>query len=255
MTIELVTIPCLSDNYAFLIHDKSSSETMLVDAPEAKPITQKLQEKGWRLTHVFLTHHHSDHVDGLSDVIKNHDAKIIGSKTDKKRLPALDIEVSEGDQILVGNQRGQIFDVSGHTLGHLAVSFKEAKVVFTGDSLMALGCGRVFEGNHSQMWGSLKKMRALDPEYLVCSGHEYTASNARFALTIDPDNLDLQKRAKEIGKMRSQNLPTVPSKLELEIKTNPFLRPQSAEIRNNLNMNDCTDEEVFSEIRDRKDKF
>ena len=255
MTVELVTIPCLSDNYAFLMHDKSSAETMLIDAPEAEPIKNKLDEKGWRLTHVLLTHHHSDHIDGLSSVIKNHQPKIIGSMADRHRLPPLDIEISEGEQIVIGNQHGQVFDVSGHTLGHIAVSFKEAKIVFTGDSLMALGCGRVFEGNNRQMWASLKKLRALDPEYLICSGHEYTLANARFALTIEPGNIELQKRVKATEKMRSKNLPTVPSKLALEIETNPFLRPQSIEIRKNLGLRDSSDEEVFSEVRLRKDNF
>ena len=255
MSFELITIPCLSDNYAFLAHDEESNKTLLVDVPEAAPIQKVLEQTGWELTDVILTHHHADHVQGLDALCRSHPARIIGAAADQHRLPPLDLAVSEGDFIEIGSQRGEVFDVSGHTLGHIAVHFKSAKILFTADSLMALGCGRLFEGSPPQMWESLSKLIALDPECLVCSGHEYTAANARFALTIEPQNTELQRRAQSISDRRAQNLPTVPSTLGEELSTNPFLRPDSLDIRNNLRMQNATDAQVFAEIRSRKDKF
>ncbi len=255
MSFELITIPCLSDNYAFLAHDEESNKTLLVDVPEAAPIQKVLEQTGWELTDVILTHHHADHVQGLDAFCRSHPARIIGAAADQHRLPPLDLAVSEGDFIEIGSQRGEVFDVSGHTLGHIAVYFKSAKILFTADSLMALGCGRLFEGSPPQMWESLSKLSALDPECLVCSGHEYTAANARFALTIEPQNTELQRRAQSISDRRAQNLPTVPSTLGEELSTNPFLRPDSLDIRNNLRMQNATDAQVFAEIRSRKDKF
>ena len=255
MSFELITIPCLSDNYAFLAHDEESNKTLLVDVPEAAPIQKVLDQTGWELTDVILTHHHADHVQGLDALCRSHPARIIGAAADQHRLPPLDLAVSEGDFIEIGSQRGEVFDVSGHTLGHIAVYFQSAKILFTADSLMALGCGRLFEGSAPQMWESLSKLSALDPECLVCSGHEYTAANARFALTIEPQNTELQRRAQSISDRRAQNLPTVPSTLGEELSTNPFLRPDSLDIRNNLRMQNATDAQVFAEIRSRKDKF
>ena len=255
MSFELITIPCLSDNYAFLAHDEESNKTLLVDVPEAAPIQKVLEQTGWELTDVILTHHHADHVQGLDALCRSHPARIIGAAADQHRLPPLDLAVSEGDFIEIGSQHGEVFDVSGHTLGHIAVYFKSAKILFAADSLMALGCGRLFEGSPPQMWESLSKLIALDPECLVCSGHEYTAANARFALTIEPQNDELQRRAQSISDRRAQNLPTVPSTLGEELSTNPFLRPDSLDIRNNLRMQNATDAQVFAEIRSRKDKF
>ncbi len=255
MSFELLTIPCLSDNYAFLAHDEESNKTLLVDVPEAAPIQKVLDQTGWELTDVILTHHHADHVQGLDALCRSHPARIIGAAADQHRLPPLDLAVSEGDFIEIGSQRGEVFDVSGHTIGHIAIYFKSVKILFTADSLMALGCGRLFEGSPPQMWESLSKLIALDPECLVCSGHEYTAANARFALTIEPQNTELQRRVQSISDRRAQNLPTVPSTLGEELSTNPFLRPDSLDIRNNLRMQNATDAQVFAEIRSRKDKF
>ncbi len=255
MSFELITIPCLSDNYAFLAHDTDSKKTLLVDVPEAAPIKRALAETGWTLSDLLLTHHHADHVQGIEELLHDHPARVIGATSDQHRLPPLDLAVGEGDKIEIGTQKGQVFDVSGHTIGHIAVFFQEAKLLFTADSLMALGCGRLFEGSAAQMWDSLSKLTLLDPDCRVCSGHEYTAANARFALTIEPQNPALQNRAKQISDMCSKNQPTVPSTLREELETNPFLRPQSADIRQNLNMNDASNVQVFAEIRSRKDKF
>jgi len=191
MVLEILTVPCRSDNYAFIVHNPETSETAIVDAPEAEPLLNALDAKGWAPSSVYLTHHHGDHVEGLPGIQAHHNVKTIGASADAHRLPKLDLAVSEGDEIEICGQKAQIFDVSGHTIGHIAIYIPSAKAVFTADSLMALGCGRVFEGTMEQMWTSLSKIAALPPETTVYSGHEYTATNAKFALTIEPDNADL----------------------------------------------------------------
>ena len=255
MPFDLVTIPCLSDNYAYLLRDHDSGKVALIDVPEAAPILAALKERDWEVSQIWLTHHHDDHVMGLADVLAVYDANVIGAKADVDRLPPLDRKVDEGDTITLGALEAQVMDVSGHTMGHIALHVPAANVAFTADSLMALGCGRLFEGTPAQMWASLQKLMALPAETTICSGHEYTASNAKFALTVDPDNAALAKRSAEITAARAKNLPTVPSLLSLELETNPFLRPHDAGIRKTLGMADADDVAVFTEIRARKDKF
>lgn len=255
MPLEIVTIPCLKDNYAFLAHDKATGQTAVVDVPEAAPIIAALKQRGWTLTHVLLTHHHWDHVDGLAALLADHPATVIGAAADAHRLPPLDIAVREGDTITIGSDTGRVIDVSGHTLGHVAFHFPDSAVVFTADSLMALGCGRLFEGTPAQMYESLSKLAALPPETLVCSGHEYTASNAKFALTIEPGNPALISRVEKIETARAQGRPTVPSLLSTERATNPFLRSDSPEIQANLGLSGADPVTVFTEVRRRKDSF
>ncbi|MEQ9260837.1 MAG: hydroxyacylglutathione hydrolase [Roseovarius sp.] len=255
MTLQIETIPCLSDNYAYLAHDPESGETAVVDVPEAAPILKALAEKGWRASTVFLTHHHADHVQGLSELLAAHDAKVVGAKADTHRLPKLDMTVKEGDALEIGAERGTVIDVSGHTVGHIALHFPHSAVVFTADSLMALGCGRVFEGTMPQMWESLSKLAALPPETVICSGHEYTAANARFALTIEPRNAALISRAEAVNVARSKGLPTVPSTLADELATNPFLRASEPSLQAQIGMEGAAPAEVFAEVRRRKDSF
>lgn len=255
MPLEIVTIPCLADNYAFLAHDADSGETALVDAPEAAPILAALAERGWRLSHVLLTHHHWDHVDGLDTILAEHPAQVIGAAADAQRLPRLDMLVAEGDIVTVGGEAARVIDVSGHTVGHIAYHFPDTAAVFTADSLMALGCGRLFEGTAPQMWASLSKLAALPRDTLVCSGHEYTQANGKFAITVDPDNAALQQRIADIAEARAQGLPTVPSDLGLELDTNPFLRADDPGVQRNLGMEGADPAEVFAEIRRRKDDF
>ena len=255
MPLQIATIPCREDNYAFLLHDKDSGETALVDAPEAAPIIEELEKRGWNLTQILVTHHHYDHIEGVEELRGKYGAKVVGAKADAHRLPPLDLTVSEGDTLEIGDNKGAVLDVSGHCDNHLAFHFPDSFAVFTADSLMALGCGRVFEGTPAQMWQSLTKLAALPPMTIVYSGHEYTAANATFAYSIEPGNAALKDRILQIIEARAQNMPTVPSILADELATNPFLRPASAEIRKHLDMESATDSEVFAEIRLRKDNF
>ncbi|MEM7089048.1 MAG: hydroxyacylglutathione hydrolase [Pseudomonadota bacterium] len=255
MPLEIVTVPCLSDNYAFLAHDAVSGQTALVDAPEAAPILNELSARGWDLSHILITHHHWDHVDGLADVLDRHPATVIGAAADAHRLPPLDVQVSDGDSFDIAGEPVQVLDVSGHTVGHVAFYMPDSAAVFTADSLMALGCGRLFEGTPEQMWTSMCKLAALPDDTVVCSGHEYTQSNARFALTVDPENAALRRRAAEIDRARAAGEATVPSNLGLEKETNPFLRADNAAILAHLDMEQADPVAVFAEIRGRKDRF
>lgn len=255
MPLEIVTLPCLSDNYCFLLHQPDSGETAVVDVPDAAVISQALADRGWRLSQVLLTHHHWDHVDGLAELLATHPAKVVGAAADAHRLPPLDLAVAEGDSFTLGGEPVQVMDVSGHTLGHIAFYLPQSGAVFTADSLMAMGCGRLFEGDPAMMWASLCKIAALPPETLVCSGHEYTEANARFALTVDPGNPALEARVRAISKARTAGLPTVPSLLSDERATNPFLRATAPEVAQHLGMPGAQPEHVFAEIRKRKDNF
>lgn len=255
MPLEIVTIPCLSDNYAFLAHDSGNGQTALIDAPEAAPILAALEDRGWTLSHVLLTHHHWDHVEGLAEILAKHPAKVIGAAADAHRLPPLDQQVAEGDSFEVGGEPVEVLDVSGHTVGHIAFYLPQSAVVFTADSLMALGCGRLFEGSPAQMWASLSKLAALPDDTLVCSGHEYTQSNAKFAITVDPENAALKQRIADIDRARAAGEATVPSVLALEKATNPFLRATDPAIQAHLGMENADPVAVFAEIRGRKDRF
>lgn len=255
MTLTLVTIPCREDNYAFLLHDSDSGLTALADAPEAAPIRAELDARGWRLSHLLITHHHYDHVDGVEDLRDAYSPKVIGAAADAERLPALDLAVGDGDSFDFAGHEVRVMDVSGHTVGHIAFHIPAAGAVFTGDSLMALGCGRLFEGTPDQMWASLSKLAALPGDTQVCSGHEYTASNAKFAVTVEPDNAALAQRQTDITAARAAGQPTVPSLLSLELATNPFLRAHLPEVKTAIGMEGATDTKVFAEIRARKDNF
>jgi len=255
MALQILTIPCLKDNYAYLARDPATGAVAAIDVPEAAPILAALDAAGWRLTDVLLTHHHQDHVGGLAELLARAPARVIGAAADSHRLPPLDIAVAEGDAVRIGSETGRVIDVSGHSLGHIAVHFPDSAVAFTADSLMALGCGRVFEGTMPQMHQSLARLAALPPETLIYSGHEYTETNAAFARGIDPDNARLAARAREISETRAAGHPTVPVPLSEELATNPFLRADDPGIRAHLGMEAATDAEVFGEIRARKDRF
>ncbi|MBF9034139.1 hydroxyacylglutathione hydrolase [Rhodobacterales bacterium HKCCE2091] len=252
---EIVTVPCRTDNYAFLLHDRETGKTLLVDAPETAPIADALAARGWLLSDILVTHHHDDHVAGVEELRAANGAAVWGASADAHRLPPLDHALAEGDTVTVGSLAGSVIEVPGHTIGHIAFHFPDQRLVFTADSLMALGCGRLFEGDAAMMWSSLQKLSALPHGTLVCSGHEYTEANARFAMTIESDNAALRARSAVINDTRNRGEPTVPSKLGEELATNPFLRAHLPEVKAAVGMEEASDVEVFAEIRSRKDRF
>jgi hydroxyacylglutathione hydrolase len=253
MTLEIVTIPCLQDNYAYLI--KGPSAVTLIDAPDAAPILAELTTRGWTLDRILITHHHWDHVDGLADIKAATGAQSYGPRAEADKLPALDHLIDAGTQLGEGPDGCRVLAAPGHTLGHVAYYFAAAPALFCADSLMVMGCGRLFEGTADQMHDTISAFAALPDETLVCSGHEYTASNVKFALSIDPDNAQLQTRAADVTRARAEGRATVPALLSLEKATNPFMRAHDPALRQRLGMEDATDAQVFAKIRQLKDEF
>ena len=255
MSLEIVTLATLSDNYNFLIHDTETGQTALVDAPEDPSIAEALKARGWGLDIILLTHHHWDHIDGASALRAEFGCKILGAEADAHRLPDLDIVVRPGESFDLFWRSVDVIDVPGHTIGHVAFYMASENALFSADSLMALGCGRLFEGTPAQMFASLSKLAALPENTMVYSGHEYTAANAKFALTIEPGNLALKQRVEAIEKARNANNPTVPSRLSEELATNPFLRSASPEVQATVGLSGAELVDVFTEVRRRKDNF
>ena len=255
MPLDIVTIPCRSDNYAYLLRDQATGKVAVVDVPETGPVMEALQSRSWGCDLVLITHHHDDHIAGVADIRAAFGSEVVGARADEHRLPTLDRAVEDGDTVALGESVATVRDVSGHTVGHIAFHFADAGAVFTADSLMALGCGRVFEGTPEMMWASLSKLAALPGETLVYSGHEYTATNAKFAATIEPDNPDLQARMAEIARKRAAGEPTVPASIDEELRTNPFLRATEGSVKQAVGMPDASDVAVFAEVRGRKDRF
>jgi len=248
-------IPCLSDNYAYLIRDEQTNKNILVDAPEHAPIERYLDEAALSLDAILITHHHNDHVDGVNYLKNKYSSKVIGAKRDRHRLPPLDIEVEEGKKLSVGSKTFEIYDVDGHTVGHIAYALLEDKALFSGDSLMAMGCGRLFEGTPEDMWKSLKKLKKLPKDIMIYSGHEYTKSNIDFALTVDPQNEKLKARKIRVLDLLAKGIPTVPCTLKEELETNPFLRENDLSIINNIDTVALDPIARFAKIRALKDNF
>ncbi len=252
--VEIHQFPCLSDNYGVLVRDGGTGLVATIDAPDADRVNAALAEKGWKLTHILTTHHHADHTEGNLALKERHRCTIIGPRAEAAKIPGIDTQVGEGDTFKFGAVDVRVLDTPGHTLGHISYWFPEAGVAFVGDTMFALGCGRVIEGTMEMMWNSLAKLIELPPETAIYAGHEYTAANAKFALTIEPENADLQKRAKEIDALRAAAKPTLPTRLDLELATNPFLRVTSPAIRARLRLESAKDWQVFAEIRERKNR-
>lgn len=255
MPLELITLPCLQDNYAFLLHNAASGATAVIDVPEAPPVLAALRERGWRLDSIVITHHHWDHIDGVADLVAATGARVIGAAADAHRLPPLDLALRPGDRFDLCGEPAQVIDVPGHTLGHVAYHLPESGLVFTGDSLMAMGCGRLFEGTPAQMWHSLSCLAALPPQTLVCSGHEYTETNARFAAGLGADTPALHARLAAIAATRAAGQPTVPSVLADEIATNPYLRAADPAMAAALGMAGADPAAVLGELRARRNTF
>ncbi len=247
--------PCLQDNYGYLVHCKLSDLTACIDTPDVGAIEQALETTGWTLTHILNTHHHWDHAGGNLELKEKTGCKIVGPKHDAERIPGIDIEVDEHTPFRFGTQDIEVLNTPGHTTGHIVYRFPTQNMAFVGDTLFSLGCGRLFEGTPEQMLDSLKKIMQWPDHTLLYCAHEYTQSNAKFALTVDPDNVELQMRAQRVEELRAADEPTVPTSLKIEKLTNPFLRSDSQAIRDQLGMPDASDVEVFAAVRERKDQF
>jgi hydroxyacylglutathione hydrolase len=253
--LKIHMFPCLADNYGYLLHDEESGATAAVDTPDADEIRAQLKRKGWRLTHIFNTHHHADHAGGNLALKRATGCTIVGPRADAARIPGLDVAVGEGDVVELGAHRATVYDTPGHTRGHIVYHFAQSRAAFVGDTLFARGCGRLFEGTPRQMWSSLQKILSWPDDTRLYCAHEYTASNARFALTVEPQNRALRERNAAIAALRAAGKPTVPSTLGEERATNPFLRPQSAELRATIALTDANDVDVFAKTRALKDAF
>lgn len=253
--LQIEQFTCRSDNFGVLIHDTKTGATASIDAPEENPILDVLEQRGWQLTHILVTHHHHDHVEANLALKKKFGAKIIGPRDEAAKIPGLDETVGGGDTFKFQDFDVEVIATPGHTLGHISYFIPGAQVAFTADTLFALGCGRIFEGTPAQMHRSLQKLAALPDDTTVYCGHEYTEANAKFALTIDPENQQLVQRAAEIFDLRARDEPTLPTTIGLEKQTNPFLRAGDPHIRQHLGMDNESDEAVFAEIRKRKDSF
>jgi hydroxyacylglutathione hydrolase len=253
--LDLDVFLCRTDNFGVLVHDPETGHTASIDAPDADAIIAAANRRGWTISHIFTTHHHTDHVEGNLALKEKYGCEIIGPINEAVAIPGLDMTMSDDDTFLFGEHPVRVIETPGHTAGHICYHFTDDKLLFAADTLFALGCGRLFERPPADMWHSLQKLAVLPDETAIYFGHEYTLSNARFALTIDPDNERLKARAAEIEALRAEGKFTIPTTLALEKETNPFLRAGDPAIRRNLLMETKTNEEVFAEIRKRKDNF
>ncbi|MHB2267024.1 hydroxyacylglutathione hydrolase [Aliihoeflea sp. PC F10.4] len=253
MGLQVEQFMCRTDNFGILIRDEDTGEVVLIDAPEEGSILDAIERTGWTPSVLFVTHHHSDHVEANLALKDRFGLKIVGPKAEASKIPGIDETVAEGSALTFGGKPVRVIETPGHTAGHVSYYFEEAGIAFTADTLFALGCGRLFEGDAATMHASLSKLAALPDETIVYCGHEYTLSNARFALTVDPQNAALKERAAKIEALRADGKPTLPTTIGLEKQTNPFLRPHDPAIRKTLGMESASDAAVFAEIRKRKD--
>lgn len=251
--LQICQFPCLSDNYGFLAHDPATGATATIDTPDAEEILRQAAARGWRISDIWNTHWHPDHAGGNAAVKAATGARVTGPAEVERIGLAPDRVVAEGDVVELGAARARVLDVGGHTLGHVAYVFDAENIAFVGDALFAMGCGRLFEGAPAQMWTSLSKIAALPAETTLYCAHEYTESNARFALSVDAANRDLIARVEEVKRLRGEGKPTVPMPLELELRTNPFLRAPL--LKAAIGLAGASDVEAFAELRKRKDGF
>jgi hydroxyacylglutathione hydrolase len=253
--LEIVQIPVLTDNYVYLVREPGSGAVGVVDPAVAEPVEAELDRRRWRLTHVINTHHHADHTGGNLRLKSRYQATVVGPRADRARIPGIDVDVGDGEDWAFGRETARVFDVPGHTRGHIAYWFKDSRALFCGDTLFSLGCGRLFEGTPRQMWTSIGKLRALPDDTLVYCAHEYTESNGRFARTVEPGNADLMRRIDEVKRLRAAGKPTVPSLLGEERRANPFLRADQPSLAANVGLSASDPVAVFAEVRRRKDVF
>lgn len=253
--LEVELVPAFKDNYIYLLREPDSGRVAAVDPGDAVPVEQALEARGWGLDLILLTHHHGDHTAGAAALKRRYLATVVGPRGEARRIPALDRAVGDGDTVAVGDQVAQVIETPGHTSGPVAYWFEASRALFCGDTLFALGCGRLFEGTAAEMWASLSRLRALHDDTRVYCGHEYTLSNARFALTVDPDNIALRQRAEAVAAARDRGEPTIPALLGEEKQTNPFLRADRPSLQAALGLAGTDPVTVFAELRSRKDRF
>lgn len=251
--LQIHQFPCLADNYGFLVHEPASGATATIDTPDADEILRQAAAKGWRITDVWNTHWHPDHAGGNAAIRAATGARVTGPAEVERIGAAPDRIVDEGAVVDLGGAKARVLNVGGHTLGHIAYVFDAENLAFVGDALFSMGCGRLFEGTPEQMWSSLQKIAGLPRETTLYCAHEYTEANSRFAIYYDPVNRDLQARIAEVKKLRAEGKPTVPMTLDLELRTNPFLR--APELKGSIMKPQATDVEAFAELRKRKDSF
>ncbi len=255
MTAHFHQFPCLSDNYGVLVHDSATGATAAIDAPEAGAVLKALADTGWSLTDILVTHHHGDHVGGIPALkAKFPEVRVVAPAAEATKIGGVDLGVNEGDEVMVGHLGAKVIATPGHTAGHIVYWFEEAAVLFAGDTLFSLGCGRVMETPLGTMWDSLLKLSQLPGETQIYCGHEYTASNAKFASTIEPDNAVLRDRAREVGRLRAEGKPTLPTTLALELASNPFLRCAEPAVQAAAGLPGGDPAEVFAVLRERKNK-
>lgn len=254
MAAEIRVFPCLSDNFGYLIHDPATGATASIDAPEAAPIIAALAREGWKLTDILVTHHHADHVGGIAELKTKYKCRVVAPFDKKAAIHDVDLRVKEGETVKVGNLTARVLETPGHTLDHISYMFDDDRALFCADTLFSIGCGRVFEGTYPMMWESLLKLRALPNDTRIYCGHEYTASNVKFALGIEPDNPALKACAEEVAKLRAANQPTIPTLMRDEKEANTFLRADVPSVAAALGMTGKSPADVFGEIRERKNK-
>lgn len=256
MPVHIHQFACLSDNFGALVHDPATGATATIDAPDGAAVLAALKEKGWSLTDILITHHHADHVQGIPALKAAFPkARVVAPAKEAARISGVDTMVSEGDYVKIGSTDARVIETPGHTAGHIVYYFETEEALFAGDTLFAMGCGRVLETPLAVMWDSLVKLAALPGDTQVYCGHEYTLANAKFALTIDPGNALLQSRAVEVAALRAAGKATLPTTLALELATNPFLRAEDAQVQAGLNMAGADPAAVFAELRERKNRF
>lgn len=254
MPAEIRLFMCLSDNFGALIHDPATGATAAIDAPEAAPVIAELEREGWTLTDILVTHHHADHVQGISELKQKYRCRVTAPHDKAAPIADVDVRVKEGDTVKIGNLAARVLETPGHTLDHISYVFDSEKALFAADTIFSIGCGRVIEGTYPMMWDSLLKLRALPDDMRLYCGHEYTQSNINFALTIEPDNPDLKARAAEVEQLRAAGKPTLPTLLGDEKKANVFLRADIASVAAAVGLAGKSGAEVFGEIRERKNR-
>ncbi len=252
--MKVEVIKCLNDNYSYLIYEKETNTVSIVDPSEFNSCDEIIKRYN-KLDFILNTHHHADHVDGNLKLKEKYNSKVLGFDLDKDRIPGIDILLKENQKQKIGNLEFKVIFVPGHTRGHIAFYFEGEKIVFTGDTLFSLGCGRVFEGTHKEMLNSLIKLKKLPPETKVYCGHEYTRTNLDFCLEYDSKNVALKDKSLKLNSILKKNLPSIPTTINDEIKMNIFLRFDNASVKEGLNLKDSSDQEVFSKLRDLKDTF